>query len=652
MAPDSQTSAHRFYLIASIAITVAILYWARELLIPVALAVFLSFLLAPLATRLERAGLGKIPGSLVSVALAFIIILSLGFVITDQLISLAKRLPEYEDNIRAKVQSVQQASAGVVGRTSRSLRGITEPLATQTSTSPESGAAGQPLETEIARRMHGGGFLDTFEPVPSAGPNAARADSEEPIPVRIVEPPGDPLSYIASSVTGLLGTLGTAGLVIVLAIFILIQRRDLRDRLITLTGRGQIFVTTQAFDEMSRRISRYLLMQLVVNASYAIPVTVGLALFGIPNALLWGLMGLVLRFIPYVGAWFTAAVSVLLAIAVFPGWWGAIGVLIFFVVLELFVNNVIEPWLYSVGTGISVLGVIFSAVFWAWIWGPVGLILATPIAVCLTVIGKYIPRLEFLDILLGGRATLEPKLRFFQRLLAMDEDEAAEIAEQHRKSRTLLSVYDDLIVPALQLTEQERHSGQIDERTEAYLNRAFREIIDDCAENDVADRAALPAEAVGGNGGTPAPEPESAAAIPLSLAQSVKIMCLPAGDEADELTALMLEHLLRAQGFQVQTAAVESLSSELLAEVESSEARIVFISALPPGALIAARYLCKRVSSRWPKIPVIVGLWNATGNVNFARERLESCGNSKVVTSYAEALVEASRAAQSLKFAA
>jgi len=663
MASEPLSIARRFYLIASLAITVAILYFARDLLIPVALAVFLSFLLAPLATRLERLGLGKIPGSLMSVALAFVVIVALGFLVTDQVIKLADQLPQYEDNIRSKTQALQHAARNLLNRGAGPSRSFSESLSDKepaTSQSPPTERLGHP---EIVGPM--------LTPPVSAAPDARGPAQPEPpsvlpgdgpVPVRIVREPQNPLAYIAESLSSVIGWLGTAGVVIVLAIFMLVQRRDMRDRLIALTGRGQVFVTTRAFDEISSRISRYLLMQLMVNTSYAVPVTIGLTLFDIPNALLLGLMALFLRFIPYVGAMFTAAVSILLAITVMPGWGGPLGVLAFFIVLELIVNNVIEPWFYSLGTGVSVLGVIFSAIFWAWIWGPVGLILATPIAVLLTVIGKYIPQLAFLDILLGGRTQLEPKLRFIQRLLAMDQAEAAEIAEEYCCRESLLSLYDNLIVPALQLAEEERHRGQIGADQESFLLQAFREIIDETAAQEIAARAAQTALAEPPSAESP-PTPTDAqprpaehrstragrGALPPAPAD-VRIVVLPAGDEADELAGLMLEHLLRAEGYPVDTASVERLSSELVAEVQEQSAQIVFISALPPGALVAARYLCKRVSSKWPDIPILVGLWNATGNVAWARERLESCGKTKVVTTYAAALAETVRAAQSLQF--
>jgi len=635
MGSTPNSATHRFHVIVLIALAVAGLYWGRELLIPIALAVFLSFLLAPLATRLERAGLGRIPGALAAVVLAFVIIIGLGFLITEQLVSLVENLPEYEGNIRAKVEELQKTSSGFLNQATRSFRGLTRPLPPGPATAPEPGA----LSSES-------GHTSSWRLLPPGA--AGQADlpaAEKAVPVRIVAPEGGLLSMIGRSLPSVLDPLATAVVVVVLTIFILIQRRDTRDRLISLAGQGQILFTTEAFDEMSTRISRYLFMQLVVNTLYAVPVAVGLALFGIPNALLWGLMGLVLRFIPYVGAWFTAAVGIILAIAVFPSWWGPLGVLIFFVSLEMFINNVIEPWLYSVGTGLSVLGVMLAVVFWTWLWGPVGLILATPITVCLTVVARYVPELRFLDILLGGQTTLEPTLKLVQRLLAMDRQEAIEIAERFRRSHTLLRLFDELLIPALQYAERERHRGRVDEQRTLFLNRTFRRIVDECAAKDAAQRAARPAGATEG----PTTALGSAPLIPPSLARTVRIVCLPAGDEADELTGRMLEHLLRAQDYQIETAAFEALSGEMLAEVQESRADLVFISALPPGALIAARYLCKRVSSRWPDIPIRVGLWNAAGDVRTAREHLESCGNSKVVTNFAEALSETARVAQTLR---
>jgi predicted PurR-regulated permease PerM len=640
MAADSHTLAYRLYVLPSIVTVVAALYLAQDLLVPVALAVFLSFLLAPLATRLERLGMGRIPGALASIGLAAAIFIGVGFLITEQFIALAYQMPRYEDNIRGKLQAVQRMSVSILSRT-QSVRGLTDTLATSSAPGEQGAPPAMPGGSPVAHRSH------LFRGADESAVAAPMASAEKPVPVQIVQPREGPLAFLGKSLNVILGPLGTAGVVSVLAVFILIQRRDLRDRLIALTGRGHISLTTQAFDEMSRRISRYLLMQLVVNSCYGIPVGIGLALFGIPNALLWGLLALILRFVPYVGALTTAAVSILLAVAVYPGWWGPVGVLLFFVALEAFVNNVVEPWLYSVGTGVSVLGVILAAVFWAWLWGPVGLLLATPITVVLTVMGRYIPQLEFLDVLLGGQATLEPQFRLFQRLLAMDRAEAMEVAEQFRRDHGLLGLYDGLIVPALQLSEQDRHSGRVDEAKEVFIYRAFREIIDECAERDLHPR--LPSEARATESPVAAGANRAVTEVAPSVSRNTRIVCLPAGDEADELAGLMFSHLLRAQGYQVDTASVEYLSGELLAEVEQMGAQIVCISALPPGALVAARYLCKRISLRWPKLPILVGLWNASENARHARGRLESCGEAKVVTSYGEAIVDTARTAQALR---
>jgi hypothetical protein len=251
--------------------------------------------------------------------------------------------------------------------------------------------------------------------------------------------------------------------------------------------------------------------------------------------------------------------------------------------------------------------------------------------------GRYIPQMEFIDILIGGRAALEPKFRLYQRLLAKDRAEAVEIAEEYRREHGLLGLFDDLMLPALQLAEQERHGGLVDEPKQEFLLATFREMIEDCAQREQEEQRDR-AEAEAGAGSAPF--------------TPTRVLCVPAGDEADEIAGLMLEHLLQAQGYEVDTASVEYLSGELVSEVEQTGARLVFISALPPAALVAARYICKRISSRWPGIPILVGLWHAVGDVPQARSRLENCGAVKIVITYAEALTEMARAAQSLRLLA
>lgn len=620
--------AHRFYTLAFIMLVVTALYFGRELFIPVALAIFLTFLLAPLANRLELWGFRRVPASLMSIALAFVVILAVGGLVTDQFISLAQQLPKYEDNIRTKVQTVQEMSLSILSRARQSMEGITGGPATAPRTSPAGRVEPIPPRVQAAltepaaaqdHRRH-------LPPSPDGSPAASSEQVQDmaPIPVEIVSGDHGWTSYLFSSVGALLSPLGMVVIVVVLAIFALIQRRDLRDRLISVTGMGQINVTTQAYDEVTRRISRYLLMQLVVNTCYAVPLAIGLSLFGIPGALLWGVIGLVLRFIPYVGAWTTGGIAILLSIAVFQNWWGPIGVLIFIVTLELILNNLIEPWLYSVGTGVSMMGVIFSAIFWAWLWGPVGLVLSTPILVCLTVMGRHLPQLEIFDLLFGGEVKLKPQLRLFQRVLAMDVQEAVQLADEARQSESLVQMYDRLLIPALRLVEEEKHRGQITAQREADIYETFHRVIGECAERNREERPPVAAPA----------------------GSDLMIVCLPAGDQADELVCHMLEQVLQAEGYTAETASVGYLSSEMMTEVERRGAHIVIVSALPPAAFNAARYLCKRLTRKGVDIPLLAGLWGE--DIRESTVRLENCGATRVVVSLNEALREAASLAAKL----
>jgi predicted PurR-regulated permease PerM len=367
-------------------VAIAVLWFGRDLFIPFALAVLLSFALAPLVRRLRSLGLGRILPVLVSVALAFALIAGLAVVVGNQLVQLAGNLPSYEHNIRQKVASIKpDTGSGVLGRAAAVVRDLQREVA--------EAPAGAPPERDTG-----------------AGP--------PPVPVEIHEPPTSPLDVIRNVAVPLLAPVVTAGLVIVFLIFMLLERENLRDRFIALVGRGQMHVTTEALDEAAQRVSRYLLMQLVVNVTYGIPLALGLWLIGVPNAVLWGVLAALLRFLPYVGPFIAALFPIALAFAVDPGWSMILWVVALIVTLELISNNFVEPLLYGASAGISAIAVILSAIFWTTLWGPVGLFLATPLTVCLAVIGRYVPALRFFDVLLGAEPVLAPEERLYQRLLA------------------------------------------------------------------------------------------------------------------------------------------------------------------------------------------------------------------------------------------
>ncbi len=360
-------------------------------------------------------------------------------------------------------------------------------------------------------------------------------------------------------------------------------------------------------------------MQLIVNAAYGLVIAAGLFVIGLPNCFLWGVLTMVLRFVPYVGPWIAAVLPIALSLAVFEGWTRPGLVLALFIVNELISNNVIEPWLYGASTGISTLGILVSAVFWTWLWGPVGLVMATPLTVCLTVLGRYVPHLSFLDTLLSDQEVLAPEARFYQRLLAMDPEEATDVAEEYLKENSLESLYDRVLLPALSLAEQDRHHGNLDEGKQRFILNAMRELVDELGTKN---------KQLSENGG----DMVSTGAAPES-----SVICLPARDEADEIAGAMLIQILEAKGVRALLSSAQSLSGEMVMQVSEQGVQVVCVSALPPLAVTHARYLCKRLRPRFPNLKIVVGLWQTSTSTKKAQQRLVAAGADQFVTTLAEA---------------
>jgi hypothetical protein len=370
-------------------------------------------------------------------------------------------------------------------------------------------------------------------------------------------------------------------------------------------------------------------MQLIINSAYGLVICIGLLLIGLPNALLWGVLTAVLRFVPYIGPWIAAMMPIAISLAVFDGWLQPALVLGLFIVNELVSNNVIEPWLYGSSTGISTIGILTSAVFWTWIWGPIGLVLATPLTVCLTVVGRYVPQLAFFNIMLSDQETLPAHSRFYQRLLALDPEEATEVAEEYLATTSLTELYDAVLLPALSLAEQDRHHGNLDEVKQQFILQTTREIVEEIGERIA--KAADEAQHV----------TERAPCI--GPAENAVILCLPARDEADELAGMMLIQLLCQRGVGARVVSNRALSGEMIEQVHAESSAAVCISALPPFASTHARYLCKRLKPRFPQVRIVVGLWQQGSIVAKTQERLSATGIDKVVTTLADAVIELER---------
>lgn len=553
MVLTSKTSAAAGLLVAA-----AVLYFARHVLIPFALAILLAFLLAPVVRRLEHWRLGRVLATLLAVVIAFTIIAGIGAVATRQALSLAAKLPEYRHNIVAKIRAVREPEQSRLGKAAEAIK---------------------ELESEAA-------------------PAAAA-------PVPVTETPPSALAALREMVEPFVQPIGTALAVVVFTILLLLNRENMRERLIGLIGTRRINVTTQALSEASYRVSRYLYMQLVVNMSFGIPFGVALYFIGIPNAMLWGLLGTLLRFIPYAGVWVAAALPAMLAFAIFDGWSEVAWVLGVFVVLELVLVNAVEPWLYGRSAGLSPIAIIAAALFWTWLWGPVGLLLAVPLTVCIVVMGRYIPEMGWLNVLLGVEPVLSPEARFYQRLIALDQDEATTLAADYAAERGTTALYDAFLIPALSLAEADREDGNLDAEHERFLADTTRRIID-----------------------------RTAGEAPAGAAHS-NICIVPAHDTADELAGAMLARLL--PGAKVFSA--EQLAGEMLEGVDAETCAVVCISAVPPHAASHAAYLARRLKKALPRVKVVVALWT-NESVARSKPRLLAAGADEVITRMDEAVEE------------
>jgi predicted PurR-regulated permease PerM len=527
-------------------LVVAILYWTQAFVVPIAIAILLAFLLTPVVAALQRR-IGRIAAVLVVVVLAFTALGLVGWATTRQLTVVVQELPSYRQNIRQKIRDIRSAGTGSVAAVQDALEDIRKEIEPAAPTAPPA----QPVVVQDERISGLWRFPAALGPV--------------------------------------LQPLATAGLVIVLVIFMLLERQDLRDRLIRLFGHGHLTGTTRAFDEAAQRVSRYLLTQSLVNLTYGVGVGIGLWAIGVPYPILWGFLGAALRFIPFVGPWIAAVAPVFVALAVLEGWTRPIAVAALFIGLELFTNFVLETVFYADAAGFSQVGLLVAVAFWTWLWGPVGLIIATPLTVCLAVLGKHVPGLGLVPALISHEPALEPDVRFYQRLLAGDADEAAEIVEQHLKSDTAGSVHDAIIIPALAYAECDRMEGRLSIEEMAAIVASAREIVDEVAANAVrADEA--PAEA--------APESER-----------IRVLGHPARSEADALALRMLQHELGQGAVALEVGSQPLLTAELVQLVADHGYAAVCIADLPPAPPSRARHLAKRLRAVRPDVKILVGRW-------------------------------------------
>ena len=577
MNGSGQAAGTRIVLL-TVVVVVAVLKVAEEVFIPLALAMLLTFMLAPLVESLQRLHVNRTLGVIVSLAIALTLIGGLGDLVVNQVSDLARSLPSYQSQLRHRVVELRGVLRVGVSETTKALEQITREF--------ERVAPPEPKTPGVAR-------------------------------VQVVETPATAFETLRDFTVPLLRPLGTAFVVIVLVGFMLLRLPDLRERVIRVLGSRNLFLTTEALDDAGVRISRYLLMQILINGWTGLCVTGGLWYLGVPNAALWGVLTLVLRFIPYVGCWAAAAMPFLLAFAAFDDWTRPLGVVGLFAALELFNYVVLEPWLYGSNTGLSPVALLLAAAFWTWVWGLAGLFLAVPLTVCVVVMGKYIPQLNFLYVLLGDQPVLEPHERLYQRLLRSGRDQADNLLEEVLRSNTMLEVCDSLIVPTVQLVESDFERGALTpSRRKTVLQR-----VSDWAEERLEAQERTKARRKG-----------------FAAPAMARVICVPADDRADAITAKLLAAALLESGLHAQVGSIDTLQERLRALDSDGGPPAVVVSALPPNAVAPARTVCKQVRFTAPRVPVFVGLWNDRADLQRAQERLESAGASAIVTRFADCL--------------
>ena len=563
----------RLLILAALVLAVACLYWARAVFIPIALALLISFLLSPAVALVRRTGLGQVPSVVVVVTLTLTLAVGLGWALFNQVTTLANDLPHYRATIARKIADVQRVGKG--------------------------GALKNVEDTA----------KDLMEQIERTNPA-----TQKPLPVVVSAP--HPLWQLPR----IIEPVGSAVFVLVLLIFMLIQQRDLRARVVRLFGHERLAETTRALDEAGVRISRYLLTQSGLNASFGATIMLGLFLLDVPFALVWGFFAALLRFIPYAGAWGAALVPIAMSLAVFDGWAKPLLIASLFAVTEVIIAFVLEPLFFGRSAGVSAIALLIAAAFWTWLWGPIGLALATPLTVCLVVFSRTVAGLEFIEILVSDEPGVDAHITYYQRVLAADEREAAELVREAAAASSSEAVYDSILVPALVRARHDRETGQLTSIEYAHVVEATRQVLGRAAH--VAPETTPPTTSLG------------------SGSRAVIVAGCPAHDEADRVGLEMLARLLEPAGYTVRIAPAGSLVSEMMAAVQAARPGLICLGSL--GESSHVRHLVKRLRNACPEIPLVVGCWGPQGSAE-VRTELCSAGADEVVTSLAEARVTVPR---------
>ncbi len=571
-------------------VVIAALYFAREVLLPITVAVILSFMLAPLVARFQRWHVPHVAAVLLAVLIAIGIVGGIAGVIGTQVAGIAADIPQYQATIKRKISSVQSMTTG-------RLRGLTQRLDSQMGKGPTQ---------------------------PDAEPAAPAAGTPKAQLVEVQPPPTSAMELARTVLEPVLSPLATLFIILIVTIFVLMQREDLRDRMIRLFGSNDLQRTTVALDDAGRRLGRYYLSQLAINVAFGAVATLGLYLIGVPSAALWGVTSAVLRFVPYIGPVIAAILPTALAAAVDPGWTPVLEVVGLYLVVETVTGQFIEPLIFGHLTGLSPAAVVVAAIFWTWLWGPVGLLLSTPLTLCLVVLGRHVKRLEFFDVMLGDRPALTPVENFYQRMLADDPDEAQAQAETLLKDRSLTGYYDEVALKGLQLAANDALRGALPPDKVQTINDSVKALIADLAGHEdrdpnPKDKAAARASATIAERAVPVPDapkddaPEGDGLAP-DWRGGAPVLCIAGRGPLDESAAAMLAQLLGKHGLAARAAPYGAASRQSIDSLDVTGVAMVCISYLEiSGSPSGLHYLVRRLRARLPRAKILVGLWPTDG---------------------------------------
>jgi len=594
------------------ALIIAALYFGREIFVPVALAVLLSFVLAPFVIRLHSWRVPRTVSVLVVVFIGFSIIFSLGGLMVSQATRLAGKLPGYQQTLSDKIESLRglMGGSGTLEQASTVLKELGTELEHKDATGrPDRGLVGQPT------------------------------DKPTPIPVEVRQPDPGALTTLVAIIQPLLSPLTTTGIVVIFVVFILLQREDLRNRVVRLAGSGDIQRTTAALDDAGKRLSKLFLTQIAFNAVFGLVIGIGLELIGVPSAPLWGLIAMILRFVPYIGALISAIFPLILAAAVGSGWEMLVLTAALFAFSELLAGQVLEPLIFGHSSGLSPVAIILSASFWTWLWGPVGLVLATPLTVCLVVVGRHVDRLKFLDIMLGDRPALTPPQLVYQRMLAGDPMEAAEQAHDHLKNASLEDYYDTILLKGLRLAEVDNRLGHLNEERLDRIVATVGELVADLETHHDVEATNVTTSDVGSNlGALVAIEQTSdkPTPVPEKWRSPRSVLCIPGATKLDEAAALVLAQIMRRHGFGAVAEKSDALSMSKFFSLDLTDTLLVCVCYIDRPSTAKIQYAVRRLAKKSNSGSIALALLGAESTAP-----LESAPGAQIAEGSFEAVLAA-----------